>query len=163
MDTYGADQLVSILQSRVENGLERDVVTTGQLERIADAAAGDARLAIGILRSAARAAERADADDITDDVIAEAVPTAESEMRQADVANLTPDQVAVFEVVRELGPVSPGDIYDAYRERVDDPKSERSVRSYLSKMQQYDLLDGSGTSRSRVYEVVDDDLPSPGA
>mgnify|MGYP006275416003 CR=1 FL=1 len=162
MDTYGADQLVSILESRVENGLERDVVTTAQLERIADAAAGDARLAIGILRSAARAAERKDADEITDAIIAEAVPTAETEMRQADVANLTPDQVAVFEVVREHGPVSPGDIYEAYRERVDDPRSERTVRSYLSKMQQYDLLLASGSSRSRVYEVVDDDLPSPG-
>ena len=163
MDTYGADQLVSILRSRVENGLERDVVTTEQLERIADAAAGDARLAIGVLRSAARAAERQDADEITDAIIAEAVPTAETEMRQADVENLTPDQVEVFEVVRDRGPVQPGEIYEAYAERVDEPKTERTVRSYLSKMQQYDLLVASGSSRSRVYEVVDDDLPSPGA
>jgi Cdc6-like AAA superfamily ATPase len=163
MDTYGADQLVAILQSRVDNGLERDVVTRSQLEQIADAAAGDARLAIGILRSAARAAEREDADEITDDILTAAIPTAETEIRQADVENLTPHQVTVFEVVRECGPTSPGDIYDAYAERVDDPKTERTVRSYLSKMVQYDLLVASGTSRSRTYEVVDDDLPSPGA
>ncbi|NHN43041.1 AAA family ATPase [Halorubellus sp. JP-L1] len=163
MDTYGADQLVAILQSRVDNGLERGVVDRAQLERIADAAAGDARLAIGILRSAARAAEREDEDEITDAVLEDAVPTAETEIRQADVENLTPDQVAVFEVVRERGPVSPGGIYDAYCERVDDPKTERTIRSYLSKMQQYDLLVASGSSRTRVYEVVDDDLPSPGS
>jgi len=162
MDRYGTDQLVAILQARVDNGLERDVVDRQQLHAIADAAAGDARLAIGILRSAARAAERDDHDEITDDVVGQAIPTAETEIRQADVETLTPDQLVVFEVIRERGPVSPGDVYDAYCERIDDPKTERTVRSYLSKMQQYDLLVANGTSRDRVYEVVDDDLPSPG-
>jgi Cdc6-like AAA superfamily ATPase len=161
MDRYGQDQLVSILEARVENGLEHDVVDDAQLREIADAAAGDARLAIGILRSAAQRAEREDRDRITDDVLAAAIPTAETEIRQADVEHLTPDQLEVFEIVREDGPVSPGDIYDAYVDRVENAKTERTVRSYLSKMQQYDLVDASGSTRARTYEVVDHDVPSP--
>jgi len=50
-------------------GLDEDVVTDEQLYRIADAAAGDARLAIGILRTAAGRADRENHEHITDDML----------------------------------------------------------------------------------------------
>jgi len=53
MNKYHDEQLYDILRARVRWGLEQDAVTDDQLYCIADAAAGDARLAIGILRTAA--------------------------------------------------------------------------------------------------------------
>jgi Cdc6-like AAA superfamily ATPase len=52
MDKYHDEQLYDILSARAKWGLNEDVVADDQLYRIADAAAGDARLAIGILRTA---------------------------------------------------------------------------------------------------------------
>ena len=44
-------------------------------------------------------------------------------------------------------------LYDAYRDRVDDPKTNRTVRNYLTKMTQYDLIVAEGTSRDRTYRT----------
>nr|WP_233710796.1 hypothetical protein [Natronococcus pandeyae] len=53
MDNYSDEDLYDIFGARAKRGLEEGVVTDEQLYRIADAAAGDARLAIGMLRSTA--------------------------------------------------------------------------------------------------------------
>jgi len=53
MDKYHDEQLYDILSARAKWGLDEDVITDDRLYRVADAAAGDARLAIGILRTAA--------------------------------------------------------------------------------------------------------------
>jgi len=57
MDKYHDEQLYDILSARTK-GLDEDVIADDQLYRVADAAAGDARLAIGILRTAAGKAGR---------------------------------------------------------------------------------------------------------
>jgi len=49
MDKYHDEQLYDILSARTKWGLDEDVIADDQLYRVADAAAGDARLAIGIL------------------------------------------------------------------------------------------------------------------
>ena len=57
MDKYHDEQLYDILSAREKWGLDEDVITNDQLYRIADAAAGDARLAIDILGTAAGKAD----------------------------------------------------------------------------------------------------------
>ncbi|MDY7082801.1 MAG: Cdc6/Cdc18 family protein, partial [Halobacteria archaeon] len=64
-DRYRVDELVSILGDRAEWGLEPDAVDDDELEMIADAAGGDARVAIGILRNVARQADAENAEEIT--------------------------------------------------------------------------------------------------
>ncbi len=154
-DKYGLDELVSILSDRVRWGLSEDVVDTDQLARIADAAAGDARVAIGILRSAARRAEREGADRITPATVRAAIPEARAKLRQKDVEKLTPDQQAVYEIVVETGEIAPGDLYQRYERRVDDPKTRRTVRNYLSKLAQYNLVRAEGERRGRTYRSVE--------
>jgi Cdc6-like AAA superfamily ATPase len=51
MDKYHDEQLYDVLSARAKWGLDADVIGEYQLNQIADAAAGDARLAIGILRT----------------------------------------------------------------------------------------------------------------
>jgi orc1/cdc6 family replication initiation protein len=161
MDKYHDEQLYDILSARAKWGLEKDVVDDDQLYRIADAAAGDARLAIGILRTAANKADRENRGRITDDILLDAAEDARAQIRQKSLDSLTPHQRTVYDIVRDRGPLSPSEIHDCYSEDVDDPRTKRTVRSYLSKMAQYNLLEAKGTSRDREYSLVDSAAASP--
>jgi orc1/cdc6 family replication initiation protein len=155
MDKYHDEQLYDILAARAKWGLDSDVVDDDQLYRIADAAAGDARLAIGILRTAASTADRENHDHITDDLLRDAAGDARARIRQKSLDSLTPHQQEVYDIVREHGPLGPSEIHNRYSEEIDDPRTKRTVRTYLSKMAQYNLLEAAGTSRDREYSLVD--------
>ncbi|MDL0138686.1 orc1/cdc6 family replication initiation protein [Halobacterium salinarum] len=161
MDKYHDEQLHDILAARVKGGLDQDVVTDNQLDRIADAAAGDARLAIGILRTAASKADRESRERITDDILLNAAEDARAQIKQKNLDSLTPHQRIVYDVVREHGPLGPSEIYEYYQQNVDDPRTKRTVRTYLSKMTQYNVLEAEGTSRDREYSLVDSAAASP--
>jgi len=161
MDSYHDDQLFDILSARVKRGLEQGVVTDEQLYSIADAAAGDARLAIGILRTAARTAERNGEENITESLLSDAAHDARTQLRQKSLESLTPHQRVVYDLIEDHGPAGPSEIYDQYTDEVEDPRTKRTVRNYLSKMTQYNLLTADGTSRDRQYTVITEATPSP--
>jgi ORC complex protein Cdc6/Orc1 len=161
MDKYHDEQLYDILHARAKWGLDENVITDNQLYHIADAAAGDARLAIGILRTAASAGDREDQETITDEMLRDAADDARAQIRQTSLDSLTPHQRTVYEIVNEEGPLGPGAIHELYSDAVDDPRTKRTVRTYLSKMVQYNLLEANGTSRDRQYSVVTDPVSSP--
>ena len=161
MDKYHDDQLYDILSARAKWGLAEDIITNDQLYRIADAAAGDARLALGILRTAASTADRKNRDRITDDILLDAAEDARAQIKQKGLDSLTPHQRVVYDTVREHGPLGPSEIYVRYTEEVDDPRTKRTIRTYLSKMAQYNLLEAKGTSRDREYSLVDSAAASP--
>jgi len=161
MDKYRDKQIYDILSARSKWGLDENVITDDQLYQIADAAAGDARLAIGILRTAASTADRENHDRITDEILYDAAEDARAQIRQKSLDSLTPHQRAVYDIVRDHGPVRPSEIHDRYTEEVDDPRTKRTVRTYLSKMEQYNLLEAEGTSRDREYSLADSAAASP--
>ena len=150
-EKYTLDELVSILEDRVRWGLDESVVSHDQLACIADAAAGDARVAIGILRSAARQAQEDDAEKISFQMIHEAIPEAKTEIRQKNIEQLPPHQRTLYEIVREHDSLKPPDLYEQYRNRVEDPRSDRTVRNYLSKLAHYNLIKKEGDGRGRTY------------
>ncbi|EMA48698.1 Cdc6/Cdc18 family protein [Halococcus thailandensis] len=119
LDRYTVDELVSILGERACLGLRPVVVDRDRLAHIADAAAGDARVAINILRCAAEEAERDNADEISSAMIADAVDAARDDVQRKQVDEFSPHQRTVYEIVRERGSVSGGDLQEAYRDRVD--------------------------------------------
>ncbi|WP_135828936.1 Cdc6/Cdc18 family protein [Halorussus halobius] len=153
-DRYSADELVSIMDARVKWGLEEGVISQDQLATIADAAAGDARVALSILRTAARQAHQNYADEIADEAIETSMPEARAERHEKDVETLTPHQRTLYEIIEEHEEISPSDLYEEYKERIDDPKTDRTVRNYLSKMDQYDVIEAAGASRNRTYRSV---------
>ncbi|MDG5777520.1 Cdc6/Cdc18 family protein [Haloarculaceae archaeon H-GB2-1] len=154
-DRYSTDELTAILQRRVEQGLTPDALTDAQLRHVADAAAGDARVGLTILRTAVRTAARAGDERITDRVLDDAVENARPTLRQQTLENLTDDQRICYEIVRERDGVSPGDLYEAYCERTADPRSRRMVRNYLSKLEHYDLVRAEGQKRAKQYVATD--------
>ena len=153
-DRYSPDELVSIMDGRVRAGLEDGVIGREQLETIADAAAGDARVALSILRTAARQAHRNYETEITDEIVDASIPEARVERHQKDLETLKPHQRTLYEIIEEHREISPSELYAEYESRMDDPKTDRTVRNYLSKMDQYDVIEADGTSKDRVYRSV---------
>lgn len=153
-DKYTVDELVSIFESRVEWGLRPGVVSREELELIADLAAGDARVGIGILRAAARHAERESREKITAEVIKEALPDARDEIDEKTLEKLNDHQRILYDIIEEHDEVQPETLYAAYDDRADDPRSDRTLRNYLSKMERYDLIRSEGETRDRVYRLA---------
>jgi orc1/cdc6 family replication initiation protein len=151
---YSVDELVAILRPRVRLGLREDAVTTEQLELIANTAAGDARVGIEVLRVAARRATHEGLDAVSDDIIRNAVSEAKSEIRQRNVDRLTAHQQIIYEIISEHGDITPSDMYAEYRDRAENPKSDRMVRNYLKKMERYNLVRAEGHNRGRTYHSV---------
>jgi len=84
------------------------------------------------------------------------------QIKQKSLDSLTPHQRVVYDIVREYGPVGPSEIHERYTEEVNDPRTKRTIRTYLSKMEQYNLLKAAeGTSRDREYSLVDSAAASP--
>jgi len=156
LEPYSIAALVAILADRVEQGLRTGVIDTEQLETIADHAAGNAQKAITTLRLAARQGRRERAGTITDGMIAEAAGDAEKAIRDAHIKQLLSHQKIVYGVVCESDEwLTTTDIYERYRERVDDdPRSNRTIRKYLSKLAEYDLIAKEGATRGRTYRSL---------
>ena len=119
-----------------------------------DAAAGDARLAIGILRMAAGKADRENHERIIGNILLDAAEDARAQIRQKGLNSLTPHQRIVYNIVREHGPVGSSEIHERYTEEVDDLRTKRTICTYLLKMAQYNLLAAEGL-RMGLNEVVD--------
>ena len=151
---YNHDELVAILQDRVRWGLDHNVITRERLNLIANNAAGDARVAIGILRQAARTAKDNQLNEIPERVIRKVTPEAKSEIKQKTVERLTAHQEVLYDIVTEYGEIPPSELYDEYCTRVTDPKTQRMVRNYLSKLEHYNLIAADGKTRGRVYRTV---------
>ena len=142
------------MNARVQWGLEPEAIEQETLRTIADVAAGDARGALSILRSAARHADRERGETITDEIVEAAIPSAQAEVHQKNVDTLTPHQRVLYNCITEHGSLVPAALYDLYRAEVAEPKSDRTVRNYLQKLEQYDLIAIEGTSRDRIYRRV---------
>lgn len=153
-DLYGNDELVAILEDRVRWGLHPDTIDESQLRKISDAAAGDARVAIGILRAAARRTNQHSVETITNQFIGDAIPEAKAEITQKNIEKLTDDQRTLYEIIANAGDIAPGDLYNRYEERTDDPKTKRMVRNYLTKLAHYNLVELEGKDRARRYKAI---------
>ncbi|ELZ98080.1 AAA ATPase [Haloferax mucosum ATCC BAA-1512] len=153
-DRYTTDELVEILKPRVRWGLPEDAIRVTQLELISEAVAGDARVGLEVLRVGARRASQRGLETISDEIIYDAAPKAKAEIRQRNVEILTTDQRILYDIITEHGKIPPSDLYKEYRDRTDDPKSDRMVRNYLSKMERYNLVRTEGENRGRTYHSV---------
>jgi orc1/cdc6 family replication initiation protein len=153
---YTPEQLEDILSHRAERGLRPGSIDQGTIRKIALSAGGDARIAIGILRSAARKAESEELDRIDSEIIEECVPKAKENNKQKNVEKLNPHQQKLYDILKDAdGEMKPRNLYDSYRDEVDDPKGERMLRKYLKKMDHYNLVESEGSGRWTTYRAID--------
>ncbi|NHN40063.1 AAA family ATPase [Halorubellus sp. JP-L1] len=153
-DSYGDDQLADILSKRAEVGLLPGSIDEETIWYIADKAAGDARLAIAILRRAAKQCFDLRDEEIMIDVVDDVADAARNEIASRYIEKLSTHQRILYEVVREEGPIQAGDLYAEYRKRATDPKADRTLRSYLNSMQREGLVEKEGGGRYTEYDLV---------
>lgn len=154
-DRYHVPELTDILAQRVTHGLIPDAISRDQLTHIADAAAGDARVGLSILRSAARQAERESATTITQAHIEAAIPEARQEVRTKNMESLRQEQRLLVEILTDHGEMPPRELYAKYCDRVEEPRTKRTIRSWLQKLTHYNLVEAHGSGPSRTYSRPD--------
>lgn len=150
---YKVAEMADIITDRAEWGLRPSTIRQDEIEQIAHAADGDARVGIGVLRNAAREAENRDAEQITGDIITEVIPDARQETKQKSVEKLNDHQQTLYGIIEDTDSIKPRDLYDKYEEQVAEPRSERMLRKYLNKMEHYNLVVSEGDGRWRTYRV----------
>ncbi len=170
LDRYTTDELVDILEPRVERGLAPGVVREGQLEWIADEVAGVARYGIKTLLGAAEIAQERGHDYFHENDVRDGFERARQMIRTANLRSLPFGPLVVYELLRlEGGLVKSGRLHDLYERfaptlyagRDQDPVGRRSVLNYLEKLVEYDLIRQHGENRWAKYEVIDEDLEAP--
>ncbi len=150
---YSKSELTAILNDRVRWGLTNGVIDQDRVNQIATSAVGDARVAIGILRNAARHAHENNLDEIPEEVIQNVVPETKSEIQQKTIDRLTHHQQVLYDIITNYGEIEPQALYDEYEGRVTDPKTKRTVRNHLAKLEHYNLIEADGNTKSRVYRA----------
>lgn len=151
--SYSTDELVDILENRIRMGLRPNAIAEDVVTMIGNRAAGDARVAIRTLRQAAQLAKEHNRDCISEEMVEESLPEAKAEIQRQNIDRLNPDQELLHEIITEHGTISPGELYEEYEQKAEDPKSRRMVRNYLQKMERYDLIAATGHNRGRQYSV----------
>lgn len=152
---YKQEELVDILKDRREWGLHDNVIDNSLLHRIANRAEGDARVAINSLRIAAEEAESEEKEEITQEIVEEALPEAEKQNKAKSLDKLNRHQKVLYDIIKEEVEIKPGELYEKYEEDIDEPKVERTLRKYLNKMDHYRLIDTEGEGRWRKYSPAE--------
>lgn len=151
---YSVKQVIAILSARIEHGIRDGIVRDRAIEQLAEAAGGDARLGIAALRAAADTAVEAARDVIGGDHVAPAVTNARRRLHRQRRDRLSAHQDTLLQLIGAAdGPIAPGTLYEQYAAAVAEPKSKRTMRTYVSKMAHYGLVTVDGTSRDRRYAV----------
>ncbi|WP_222919399.1 hypothetical protein [Natrinema sp. SYSU A 869] len=103
---YSIEELVDILEPRVEHGLTDDPTQPGHLEWIADETGGVARWAIKSVLSAAELALERNHDQLLNEDVADAFERAKRKIRKANLRSLPLPHQRLYEIVRTIGPAS---------------------------------------------------------
>jgi len=164
LDRYGTDELTDILDKRASRGLRPDSVRREQLREIVNEVAGVARKGIQSLRAAVELAEERRHAQITTKDLEDCYARAQRRIRELNLASLPLHHQVLYGIVRDAEEIFAGDLHErydaiaseAYRGTDCTPISKRSRRNKLQKLEEYDLVECVGDTRSRSYRVCDD-------
>jgi len=82
------------------------------------------------------------------------VSEAKLEIEQQTISQLIPHQRVLYDIIHEEGKVDPPKLYEKYQSRVDEPKTQRTVRNYLAKLEHYNLIKADGHTKARTYRAI---------
>jgi len=154
MKKYSHKQLKNILQRRVEHGLKEEAVNEKIVARIAEKSGGDARKAILTLKAAAYNAEDQGSEEIKMEHAESAIKSANAKQRQVNSDRLSKDQKILKKILENADePKKMNHIYTEYQEKIEKPKSKRTIRRYLKKMEHYDFIKSKGKASARKYQM----------
>jgi len=143
---YSDEELLTILKHRVIDcrALFPDTYSQKILERIADLAAGDARIAIQTLRNAAYNAERKGKKRIEEDDVKQGFEEVSEIKRKYMLQKLTEHHRLIYQIIKKNPGITSSKLLTTYRELCRrtglHPKSNRSVNNYILTLLGFDLI-----------------------
>lgn len=161
---YSTVELVRILERRASEALVPEAWCTADLERIAQAAGGDARIAIQTLRAAAYLADKRQVPQITPEDIQEGLRISSHLRRNYFLRGLSEHHRLLYQLVQEEPGIENPRLWRRYLKEAGkrgmEPRQRRTVNHYRQFMIQNRVLEErqlGGRKNRRGLWVVDDD------
>ncbi|MFH0957005.1 MAG: AAA family ATPase [Candidatus Aenigmatarchaeota archaeon] len=152
---YKTQEIAGILKDRAEWGLFPGAMKGAQVERIAQAAAGDCRAAIDMLRVASEEAERKGEERVSDETLTAALHSAGTFRRKESLGGLNSHQKLILEVVGGQESMDSGELFrkvlQLSEERGLEKIVDRTFRGYAEKLVKGSMIKASGTGRWRKF------------
>jgi len=137
---YSEEELLAILKHRVEDchALYPNTCSIEILGKIVELAAGDARVAIQTLRSAAYDAERTNKTKINEEDLDKGYEAVKEIKKKYELERLTPHHKLIVRILKKHGEISSTDFYNFYKRQAErqelKAKSSRSFNSYVTEL-----------------------------
>ena len=148
MPAYSTEELLAILTDRAERGLAAGTWTPRLLQRIADAANGDARVAIETLGRAAAASEQAGCTRIGGALVERFLRQAQAIRLEARAAALSEHEKLIQQLISRHGPMQTAELAGLYaahcRRSGVQPMAGRTLAKYIARLEGCGLLSVSG-------------------
>jgi Cdc6-like AAA superfamily ATPase len=159
---YTQAEIVAILEARAEKGLEPGTWCRKDLETIAQACGGDARMAVQALRAAAYLAERSRAFQIRPGDISLGLRTGSQLKRRYLLKTLSEHHRLIHALVKEAGLLSTGELWKRYGKAAVkqglEPMARRTFTHYKQQLVAARLLSeqpGRGRRNTRLLRVIE--------
>lgn len=151
---YTESQLVSILEERAQAGVGSGVVSDSDLQYIVSKVdERDAWQAISLLYHSVRNLSLDGRVTLSEAVIDTAKPDSTQDIIRSRLSSLSRQQRVTLECLANVGPGTSSELYECYRDRVDETRTDRTVRGWLPKFEKYGLITIDGPDYEPVYEV----------
>ena len=152
---YSADEIVLILSQKAEHALKSGVWNKKTIEKIAELAAGDARLAIKTLKNSAIYAEKAGEERIKHEHVQKGWNDANAIRYSYLLNKLTKDHHMLFETIKSRKEILSNKLWEIYLERCKKkehkPIALRTYSEYVNKLRDMGLI---RAERARVRGKV---------
>jgi len=153
---YKVKDIVEILKPRAEIGLVKGAINLELIEKIAELAEGDARIAIQMLRKSAESAELEGRRKISEKDVEKAWESFKKQRQSYLLSKLNRDQNILYQIIEENPGIESSEIYRKYEEKARKlgikPIAPRTIRKYLTKLVELGLVEIT-EQKGRVRKV----------
>jgi len=151
---YTWKELFEILKDRIRFSLRPNSIKNELIKIASVAAEGDARIALEIVRKAAKKAEGKGLTKITIHEIREAVKETRKMRLNLVTSRLNEHQKIIFEILQARKEMDSGQLYLEYSCKMEKPLGQRAYRKNMEKLVKLGLVEAKGFGRWRRYKIL---------
>jgi Cdc6-like AAA superfamily ATPase len=158
LDAYSDQELVDILQQRVDAALVEDIVDDEGLLKMAQRSDGNAREAIWHLRYAIKHLQGSDADRVTVDIVQAISPAAKDDLISRVFSRLDRPHRVLCELLFEHGEMRAGALHEQFEAALDESISDRTRQRVIGELRDgsgADLVEQRGSGPATRYRLTD--------
>jgi cell division control protein 6 len=154
---YTEQQLVDLMKE--QPGYSHTEISEQDLHRIAEKSGGDARIALNSLKKLQHEIKTS-TQDSTEEDLHSVLKDLESEVAEKlneeewEKLDLNKDQKLIYKILKDAdGDLPSGELYERYRNKVESPRTKRTVRRYIGSLVDADLVEKQGVKSGTTYRA----------